>query len=311
MADRKTVFIIAFLVLTPAVLAIEVSVSSSCEGDEVAMISLKNTSGGHIAEPSYYGDNKVCVSGVESSAIRNGCNSEEQVVFSMEDKNNSHLSIYENEYLYQLCTPGVKSTVRTSCTANETKMLSVTSDNNTHAAAPGYTTDPYNQSVCLEKENPENITLGLSGLSSPIYADDTEISTGQSFTPPIGFPYIVSDQPAGIISRGSFRKISRPSSDTVSITQETSTGGFLIPFTSGGYEEVEGKESQVLNGEFLSSNSPNFGFIETDKPTLKVVYEPGQSIEGFSDTLGTGTNSFTISNLGLQGQNLTIQVKPE
>lgn len=309
MVYRKTLI---FLVLTAMISqtgALDVSTGSSC-GDRKPMVSLNNTSGGHIGEPGYYSDNKVCVSEVKNFAIRSSCNSDENAIFSMEQKNNSHLSIHDNEYLYQMCAHSIISAVRTSCNTNETKVLSLTSDNNTHAAAASYTTDPFNQSLCLKKDSPQNVTVKLSGLSGSIYADDASISSGASLSPPVGFPYIVSDQPTGIVSYGNFLKLSRVSTGKVSITQKADSGSFLIPFTQNGYQEVEDEENQVVDREFLGSVSSSFGFGTADDPTVKVRFESPYSLKGFSDTLVSGTYELKIKNKGLDGENLTISIQP-
>lgn len=309
MISEKTLLLFSALVFAGSINAISVSVGSSCGSDE-PVVSLNKTTGGHIAEPGFY-PNQVCLEKIKYTQIRDNCNSEEQLLFTMESKNNSHLSIYDNEYSYELCAPRLTTQVRDSCLGNETKLLSVASDNNSHAAAPGYTDTAFDRSLCIAKKVPENVTVSLSGLSSPVYADGSEISSGSSITPPINYPYIVDNQPKGMIGYGQVLRISRTSSDTVSITQGRDSGGFLLPLTDGGRAEIEDEEEQIVNREFLNSISASFSFARAVEPTVKVFYTAPHSVNGFDSPLGTGTNNLRLKNLGLQGQNLTVGIEPQ
>jgi hypothetical protein len=307
MEFRKISGLLLILVFVSSAAALEVSVGSSCTTEEEPMISLNDTSGGPIAEPGYY-DNKVCVSQAEYFEVQENCGKDGKTVFSMKERNNSNLSIYKNEYLYKVCTQRMVSKVRNSCKSNETKALSVTSENNTQAAAPSYADSTYSKSLCIRNEIPENFTLELSGVSGPIYADGESINSGESITPPINYPYIVSDQPLGIVDYGSILRLSRPDSNTISAVQETNSGSFIIPFTTGGQKEIEGAEENIANRRFLDLVSPNFGFKKLDTPIVKVRYNFPYKANGFENELSAGRNEFSIRNKGLQQDDLRIDI---
>lgn len=308
MSVKKASGLILIIFMAGTVQSISVSVADSCGSEEVSAISLNKTDGGHIGEPGVY-PNKVCIDGIEYTEIRENCQSDEQLLFSMEAKNNSHLTVYNNEYNYKLCTPRYRSSVRDSCLSNQTKMLSVTSDNNTHAAAPTYSDSAFDKSLCLQMTSPDNMTITLSGLSDPVYSDGAVLNPGDSITPPIDYPYIVDDQPKGLVGYGQILQLSRPSSSEGSITQMVDTGGVLIPFTKGGEDEIRDEEELITEKQFLNTISPNFGFANKDEPTVKVQYKPSYNLNGFNGQIGSGNNKLRFENEGLQEQELLINIE--
>ena len=295
--------------MTGYVNAIDVSVGSSCSIEYEPMVSLEDTSGGHVGDEGYY-NNQVCVSDVEYFDIKNQCNEDEQSLFSINSVNNSHISMYDNEYNLNLCSRRLETEIKSICNEDETKILSVTENNNTHVASPYYGDSAFSRSICLKREPPENVTVTLSGLSGSVYADGSSLNTGESITPPAAFPYVVSEQPVGLVSYGNFQKLSRTSTDTVSMTQKPDSGSYLLPFTTGGYQEIEDEQSAVTDKTFLNSVSPNFGFSSVEIPTVRVVYDSDQGIKGFDQTLRTGRIELAISKLGSNSENLTVQINP-
>lgn len=309
MKSRKILIPVFFLFIISFVNGIDVSVQSTCDVEYEPMLSLSDATGGHIGDEDYY-NTKVCVSDVEYFEIKNQCGGDERSVLSVNSKENAHISMFDNEYNYELCTRRLETDVRSTCNANETKILSVTKDNNTHAASPFHTDNAYTESICLKREPPENVTVSISGLSGNVYADGSSINAGESISPPAAYPYIVSDQPVGIVSYGGFQRLSRVSSDTVSVTQEAGSGSYLLPFSREGYEEIEDEQTQINDRTFLNSVSPNFGFSSVEIPTVKVAYSPDQPIRGFDETLRTGRIELAITKLGDNPQNQTAELRP-
>lgn len=305
---RKILLILLSLFLSSTAAGLEVSVGDSC-GSSEPLVSLNDTEGGHIAEPDYY-PNKVCVDGAETLNISLSCKKDQETLFTMDNITNSHLSIFENQYNYNMCSENLNAQIRESCT-NGTKALSVTGDENTHASSPSYTEDPYNQSLCLTGMTVENVTLEMEGVSGDIYADGETINSGQFLYPPLEFPYIVNEEPLGIVSYGRTLKLSRPFSDTVSITQEADSANFLLPFTSGGYEKVERQQNLIMDREFMQITSPGFRYDVSGDPLIRLVYTPRVDVEGFEDRIVNYNSKLRVRNLGLENEELIVEIKPD
>lgn len=304
---RNLIFLSGLVILIGSASGISVSVDNTCNEDFEPLVSIENTDGGSVAEPDYYSQN-VCVDDIEYSQIRDSCTSSERVISYLDSSTGGNLSIYDTDYSYRLCAPDIKSAVRNSCGENETKILSVESDHNTRAAAPSYSDTVYDQSLCLSISSPKNITLSISGLENNFYADGSQINTGEELTPPIDFPYISDDQPRGIVAYGEVIQISKVSTDTASMTLDSNTGSFLLPFTEGGYQEIEDERDEIIERNFLNMVSPNFGFEILNDPEVKIAYNSNRSLEGFSDRIGVNYNDLRIKNLGLRGNELKIDM---
>ncbi|MFB6213884.1 MAG: hypothetical protein ABEJ07_04965, partial [Candidatus Nanohaloarchaea archaeon] len=286
----------------PSIAAVDTAIRPSCHDDEEALVSLNDTSGGHLGEPGFY-DSQLCARGVSSAAVRQTCRSDETQLFSLFSRNNSHFSIYP-EYRYDVCVEsGLQTAVRPSCPPNETAALSVFSDNNSHAGGMG----SYDRQLCFYREAPENITLQLSGIPGDFYADNQATSVGETFRL-AEYPYIVSEQGGttrGVVSYGGFVKLSRPSPDIASVTQTGSS--FLLPFFSGGHAEIEDEQEQVNSRRFLELLSPSFSYTIPTKPRVKVLMRPDRNIVGFRDTL-SGQVELTVSNEGLNSDD-TLEIR--
>lgn len=117
----------------------------------------------------------------------------------------------------------------------------------------------------------ENVTLKLSLDAGSVYADGQK-RTG-SFTEASGFEhaYIVTGQPAGIFGYSDPIKMSyiKGTPDVFSVTQEK--GNFLLPFTRGGFLQVETAAPDVGNG-FLNRVSPSFGFSRESNSVTTARY---------------------------------------
>lgn len=286
---------------------IDVSIAENCDGDFEPMASLENTNGGYLAEPGYYTEN-ICVNDIEYTEVRDVCTPNENILLALESRSNTNISIYDNNYDYRLCAPDIRSAVRNSCLEDETKVLSVESDDNSYVAAPDYTDSTFDQSLCFSASIAENVSISLSGLEGNFYSNNSEIETGASITPPINYPYIVDSQPKGLVGYGEAIKLSKVSSNTAKMTQSVDSGSFLLPFTKGGYQEIQDEEEAILDRTFLNTVSPNFGYGLVDEPEIKVAYSSPRSLDGFNEGIGINYNNLRIKNLGLQGGKLKIDI---
>jgi len=309
MKPEKILTLVFLLFMTSYVYGIDVSVGNSCGIEYEPMLSLQDTAGGHVGDENNYNTN-VCISDVEYFDIKNQCGGDEKSLLSLNSVNNSHISMYDNEYNLNLCSRRLETEIKSNCNSDETKILSVTEENNTHAASPTFVDSTYSRSICLKREPPKNVTVTLSGLSGSVYADGSSLNTGETINPPVAYPYVVSEQPVGIVSYGGFQSLSRTSADTVSITQTPESGSYLLPFTKGGYQEIEDEQEAVLDRTFLNTVSPNFGFSSVETPTARVIYSSDQGVKGFDQTLRTGRIELAISKLGSNSENLTVQIQP-
>lgn len=282
---------------------LEASIKSSCGPREEPMVSISDLDSGHVGAPGHY-SNDVCVKGARDFNIRQDCNPEEVRVFSIFSPNNTHVSIHPS-FTMSVCSKSTRGTMRGSCLSNETAAFTAISDNNTHVGGIGQ----FSQKLCLFKQPPENVTLSISGLSGSFQADDTSISQGETIRI-AEYPYVVAENSGnvkGIVSYTDFIKLTRSSSDTVSVTQSGPT--FLVPFTEGDHDTIEQRQQLVLSGEFLDMLNPSFSFFIPDQPTLRVTLKPDQEVEGFTDTL-TGEVEIAVQNKGLQNGNLVINMEP-
>jgi len=306
MAYRKIAGVVFLLFMAFSGLALDFSVRNSCTNSE-PMVSLNNTSGGTIGGPNY-SENLVCADQVSYFEIRESCRSNENFILSMYDLNNSRISMYEEEYTYQLCAQNLGSAVRDSCRSNEVKALSVTSENNTNVASPIYTDTTYDMSLCITQRKPQNVTLELSGISGNTYTEDGEIPVSDSISSPINYGYIIEEQPKGIVGYGSVIRIARPENSILSLTQTADSGTFLLPFTKGGITEVQDKKNSIIENTFLNRISPSFGFEQNQDPKIKVRYVSPHQLQGFNEKI-RWRSELSIKNTGLKADKLQISME--
>ncbi|MBC5792494.1 MAG: hypothetical protein H8Z69_00480 [Nanohaloarchaea archaeon] len=302
---RKYILLGLILALTHSVSAIDVSVENSCKSGTESLLSLNKTDGGHVAEPGYY-PNQLCVEGADKIEIGLSCGSDNEPLFSLENKTNSHLSIFENHYTYSLCSGRLQASIEPGCT-NGTKALSVTGETNTHAASPQFENDAYDQSLCVTSKIPENVTLEVEGVSGKISASDSNISTGEELKAPVEYPYITSEQPLGIVGYGEFLKLSYPETETISMTlQDRST--FLVPFSNGGRSDIEERQKEINDRILMNQVEPSFGDVLNKLPLVKVIYRPNTTLENTETIRERG--SLRIGNSGLRNSEVAIKINP-
>lgn len=257
---------------------LEFNIRDSCEGDEEAIFSMHQKQDSNIGMPGYF-KYQVCAEGIEYSEIRNSCNSDENSVISMFQRNDSHVSINQ-EYNWDVCIPQVKTNLSQSCS---NPIVSMHSDFDSHVAEPGY----YSNQLCASFEEPENVTVGLE-LSSKedVYVDGSSAEK-RSYTPiELAYPYISTDQPLGLVSYGSIEQIeySENPNSVLELTQSANSVSVLIPYTSGGYTEIEDDETDVTDRTFLDRYSASFSDTGDSVPVLKVRKKFQHDVDGFEDT---------------------------
>lgn len=130
-----------------------------------------------------------------------------------------------------------------------------------------------NLTLAKNPENVTNVTLELE-LKDPgeVYIDGKKAVEGEYID--LEFPYIVSEQPIGIISPNNFKSIEyfRDSSDTFSVIQESSS--FLVPHSSNGYQTIENREDKIKSQKFLKNIEPSFSHPLKSKALVKVLVQP-------------------------------------
>ena len=151
-------------------------------------------------------------------------------------------------------------------------------------------------------DTPDNITLEMEFKpDSAVYVDGTEVSTGSPISS-FDFPYIVSDQPTGIVGLSGVEEIRYDGSpEKFSVTQTGSR--FLVPFTQGGYQTVEAEGDDILDGSFLQGIEPSFSFFQPEIPFVRVSYMFEYSIANYSGSKD-GIDTVTVRNK-LNGKNKT------
>lgn len=138
--------------------------------------------------------------------------------------------------------------------------------------------------TAADPENPDNITLELKFNPDSVFVDD-ETAAQKTYTPAeLEYPYIVSDQPLGIVSNSPIESLTytKATEDIFLVTQRQ--GSFLLPFTQGGKKSIERREEEVVSREFLNLYNPGFGFETSTKPEVQVRYEFDEKVYGFNRT---------------------------
>lgn len=162
-------------------------------------------------------------------------------------------------------------------------------------------------------DTPDNITLEIEfNPNSAIYMDGSSVNTegSESLFSPISYPYIVSEQPVGIVGLSGVEKITY-TNDTPEKFSVTQTGSeFLVPFTQGGYQTVEAEEDDILGGTFLQGLEPSFSFFQPESPVVRASYLFEYSISNYTGS-EDGIDTITVRNKlnGMNKTELTIQAE--
>lgn len=316
--DRKILLVALFILIVHSGLAadddldeLDSEIATSCDTDFEPVISMTDPASriSNPGTPDMY-EHKVCVRGIDESRLSTSCDT--FTGFYLSSKNRSAHFSEQNSYYWNVCTGRMTTRISTgSAVGNETALFSVSDRHNGHIAEPGF----YDYNVYGSYRPPENITLEVEfnlSSSDDVYFDDEEVNGEQSFRPPAAFPYMISESNSdstvsGIVT-SSFTQASRTFSNSknrLSITR-SGTGGFIVPFTSGDKSDINDKQEEIMDQEFVSSTQSNFGFTNINTPTVKVRLDRTDIISNLSISSGfyevnvtkTGENEVTIKEVG-------------
>jgi hypothetical protein len=251
----------------------------TCNDREEPFFSLHDKEGGNVGEPGYF-KWQVCGDGVEEVTIQDECSSNMNSIVSMYQRNDSHVSVYDN-YKLQVCASFTAS-INNSCQP-ENRIISMAKEDNSHAAAPGEMAN----TLCASEKGIESITLEMSlADGNDVYVDD-ETAVEQLYTASdLDYPYIVTDDPAGIVGYSSLRSIEYSSTANRDIFRVTQNGGrFIVPNTMESYSDIEDEEETITNREFLQQLRPSFSFFQPETPTIRVILRPNKTVRGFDHEL--------------------------
>lgn len=273
----KTVLVLVIL-FTGTSLATSFEVKDSCGPTEEPMFSIYSETGGNAGMPGYF-DKQICAEGVSESGFYQSCPREMSPVLSFYQKNDSHVSTFQN-YDWKLCATGINSSINSSC-PEENSIVSLKSKDDTHVAEPNY----YGNRLCGKMEKPVNISLEIKSDLGEVYVDGEKTGEGEYTATDLSYPYIVSDQPLGIVSYGEFSSLQYESGskDSLKMTQERGT--FLIPHTEEGHTEIDEEESLITGRRFLKLPEPAFGFESPENPVVRVRFVPNHPVIGFENSL--------------------------
>lgn len=300
----KALILIVFLMFVgPASADLNFSIRESCQSDEEPMISMHSKTGGNIGEPGHF-KWQVCGNGVEEINIKDTCASGENSLISMFQRNDSHASINQ-EYRWDVCSSGFRTNLTQNC---DNPIASMESESDSHVAKPDY----YSLKLCPSLAKPENTTIKLELDAANVYIDDSEAEE-RAYTPlELSYPYIVSDQPVGLVSFGKLVSLSyetRGSTDIFRMTQSLGSTSVLLPFTGDGYSDVEDDEEAVIDRSFLDDYGPSFGFSSLETPFVRVRATFDHSVEGF-DNVEYGQTSLSIRNKVNNNESTEIILTP-
>lgn len=157
--------------------------------------------------------------------------------------------------------------------------------------------------------DPDNYTLELGLDASNVYVSGSETGENTFQAGELEFPYIISGQPAGIVSYGEPVQLEYENSsrDIFRVTQES--GGFLVPNTLGSYKDIEKKQSQVASNSLLHEKDPSFTFYTPDNPVIKVILATDFATEGFSG-IERGVIEMTVRKTSRPGNRTVIKLQP-
>lgn len=247
----------------------------SCGQNEENFLSLYNKSGGNAAEPGYY-KWQVCGSGMDEVKFQQSCGGDLNPILYLPEKNNSHVFSQE-EKNWKVCA-SITASINNSC-REENIIISMAKEDDSHTGAP----NELSNQLCASDRSVETVSLKMDLPSDTnVYMDGNSVSEGTYSASEIDYPYIVSNQPSGIVSFGELESISYSETATENILEVKQTeGSFLLPNTRGGYTEIEDEEEDVKSRSFLERVNPSFAYAPVEAPAVRVIYKPNVKVEGF------------------------------
>lgn len=297
---KKPVLLAALILLSGMVYGqsgIDSKITDSCPSDYERVISLSapNKTYSNPGPPELY-QYGLCVKGIQDSKVSQSCKTNEGFYLSSKDRD-AHFSDSPT-YNIPVCTGQMQTAVRNSCFANETRLLSVSSDQNAHVGWP----DVFENKLCGFYASPENVTLELEfnlSSSDEVYFDDSKVDEGEFRL--AEFPYMVAEsdeEVAGIVADG-FVSAERESREKnlLKLKRESDSSTFLVPFTYGDHQTIEREEDKILGDQFLDQLSASFGFFIPEQPTVRTLLQTDVGINS-SVELGQGFHTLRIEKIG-------------
>ena len=147
-------------------------------------------------------------------------------------------------------------------------------------------------SPAVAAQEVENVSLQMNLSSGTDIYVDGDPAQEKTYSPSeIDYPYITSDQPAGIVGLGELESINYSSNgkEVLEVTQKD--GSFIIPNTRGGHTVLEDDEDDIRSRRFLERVNPSFAFPPVETPTVRVIYRSDVKIDGFE---GRAENSVEL-----------------
>jgi len=152
-------------------------------------------------------------------------------------------------------------------------------------------------------DQPESISLEVSGDFEDVYVDGDEVSEG--VYEDLDYPYISTDDRLGIVSYDDFNRIEYTENN---LRVEQSSGSFLVPYTSNVREGIEEQEDSVTDRSFLDQLSPSFSLGSDSDPSVSVVYDPSYILES-EISARDAVQSITVENKGVEGEEVLIEMR--
>jgi len=297
---RKTLLAVALLVLLGQASAdsgIDSKIVNECPADYEPVISMDapNKTYSHPGPPDFFKHN-LCVKGIKDSGIKSSCTDNEVFYIHSNETEYAHFS-HSGGYNIPVCADRMVTQVRDSCMENQTSIMSVSSDHNAHVARLGI----LDKELCGFYQEPKNVTLEMEfnlTSSDTVIADGDEIGDEEIFL--AEFPYIVSEGAgyvSGIVADDMIRMERRIGQENT-LVMERSEGEFILPFTSGGSEDIEDRQDSILDSDLISQVSPSFGFYIPEEPKLKVTLDPRDVELNSGLSIQEGSYSINITKSG-------------
>ncbi len=146
---RKLVPVLVLLLLIPAAASLEFNLRDSCQGDEVVLFSISNTTNAHAAGPEFYQDytaslgrdgKQVCADEIENAQIAEECDDFSNPVLSFYNASSgvTHLSPVDERNDFVLCSRNLATSVWRDCPSGSPPIVSIHGPIENHVARPGY-----------------------------------------------------------------------------------------------------------------------------------------------------------------------------
>ncbi len=288
------------LVLVPGAAAnLDTSIAKDCDGAETLIsMATPDDTYSNPGPPNMYEWN-VCVTGLDNAEISDSCDMNTGFYLSSENRA-AHLSAFSG-YNKHVCTGQMETRISSGPKrSDESFLFTVSNKSNGHVAGK----DVFKYNVYGSYTSPQNVTVSMDfNLSSDdsVYFDGTEVESERSFTPPAGFPYMVSESDtftSGILTTTFLESERSIDEDNVlSFTTEPEKSSFYVPFFAGNTRDIEEREDMIMEGIFMDQLSPGFSNVIPESPVVRVIYSPEKELR--SDmSLYPGSYSFNITKTG-------------